>query len=52
MKSTVKKNALADINNQVSELSVLIASKVLQKEISEQDQKGLVDKYLKEAGDK
>ena len=28
-----------DINNQVSELSVLIASKVLRKEISEQDQK-------------
>ncbi|WP_182469316.1 F0F1 ATP synthase subunit B [Staphylococcus devriesei] len=47
-----KERALADINNQVSELSVLIASKVLQKEISEQDQKALVDKYLKEAGDK
>ncbi|MCQ9279362.1 F0F1 ATP synthase subunit B [Staphylococcus borealis] len=47
-----KERALADINNRVSELSVLIASKVLQKEISEQDQKELVDKYLKEAGDK
>ncbi|PTK65900.1 ATP synthase F0 subunit B [Staphylococcus borealis] len=47
-----KERAIADINNQVSELSVLIASKVLQKEISEQDQKELVDKYLKEAGDK
>ncbi|WP_447550245.1 F0F1 ATP synthase subunit B [Staphylococcus haemolyticus] len=47
-----KERALADINNQVSELSVLIASKVLKKEISEQDQKELVDKYLKEAGDK
>lgn len=47
-----KERALADINNQVSELSVLIASKVLQKEISEQDQKALVDKYIKEAGDK
>lgn len=47
-----KERALADINNQVSELSVLIASKVLRKEISEQDQKALVDKYLKEAGDK
>ena len=46
-----KERALADINNQVSELSVLIASKVLKKEISEQDQKELVDKYLKEAGD-
>ena len=47
-----KERALADINNQVSELSVLIASKVLRKEISEQDQKELVEKYLKEAGDK
>ncbi|HDI0162992.1 TPA: F0F1 ATP synthase subunit B [Staphylococcus aureus] len=47
-----KERAIADINNQVSELSVLIASKVLRKEISEQDQKVLVDKYLKEAGDK
>lgn len=47
-----KGRALADINNQVSELSVLIASKVLRKEISEQDQKDLVEKYLKEAGDK
>lgn len=47
-----KERALADINNQLSELSVLIASKVLRKEISEQDQKDLVEKYLKEAGDK
>lgn len=47
-----KERAIADINNQVSELSVLIASKVLQKEISEQDQKALVDKYIKEVGDK
>ncbi|MEJ7209797.1 F0F1 ATP synthase subunit B [Staphylococcus capitis] len=47
-----KERALADIINQVSELSVLIASKVLRKEISEQDQKDLVEKYLKEAGDK
>ena len=47
-----KERALADINNQVSELSVRIASKVLQKEISEQDQKALVEKYIKEAGDK
>ncbi|ARJ50272.1 F0F1 ATP synthase subunit B [Staphylococcus lutrae] len=47
-----KERALAEINNQVSELSVLIASKVLRKEISEQDQKALVEKYVKEVGDK
>ena len=34
-----QKNVQFLINNQVSELSVLIASKVLRKEISEQDQK-------------
>lgn len=47
-----KERALAEINNQVSELSVLIASKVLRKEISEQDQKDLIEKYIKEVGDK
>ncbi|MCD8798203.1 F0F1 ATP synthase subunit B [Mammaliicoccus sciuri] len=47
-----KQRAIADINNRVSELSVLIASKVIKKEISEQDQKGLVEKYIKEVGDK
>ena len=47
-----KQRAIADINNRVSELSVLIASKVINKEISEQDQKELVEKYLKEAGEK
>ena len=47
-----KQRAIADINNRVSELSVLIASKVINKEISEQDQKELVEKYIKEAGDK
>ncbi len=45
-----KERAISDINNQVSELSVLIASKVLRKEISEQRSKELVEKYLKEAG--
>lgn len=47
-----KQRAIADINNRVSELSVLIASKVINKEISEQGQKELVEKYIKEAGEK
>lgn len=47
-----KERALVDINNQISQLSVSIAAKVLNKEISEEDQKALVDKYIKEAGDK
>lgn len=47
-----KQKAISDINERVSELSVLIASKVINKEISEKEQKDLVDKYIKEAGDK
>lgn len=47
-----KKRAIADINDRVAELSVLIASKVINKEINEKDQKDLVQQYIQEAGDK
>lgn len=47
-----KKRAIADINDRVAELSVLIASKVINKEINEQDQKVLVNQFIQEAGDK
>lgn len=47
-----KKKAVREINDQVADLSVLIAQKVIQKELSPQDQKDLIDKYLQEAGDK
>lgn len=47
-----KKRAIADINDRVAELSVLIASKVINKEINENDQKALVSQYIQEAGDK
>lgn len=47
-----KERAISEINDEVSKLSVLIASKILQKDISEQDQKDLIDKYIKEVGDK
>lgn len=47
-----KKRAIADINDRVAELSVLIASKVINKEIDENDQKALVSQYIQEAGDK
>ena len=46
-----KERALADINNQVSELSVLIALKYFKRNFRTRS-KELVDKYLKEAGDK
>lgn len=47
-----KKRALADINDRVAELSVLIASKIINKEISEKDQENLVRQFIQEAGDK
>ena len=47
-----KQRAIADINDRVAELSVLIAQKVINKEINEQDQKQLVREFIEEAGDK
>ncbi|MCK1975853.1 F0F1 ATP synthase subunit B [Jeotgalicoccus huakuii] len=47
-----KEQAVRDINDQVAELSVLIAEKMIVKELNVEDQKGLVSKYLQEAGDK
>ncbi|MCE4957594.1 F0F1 ATP synthase subunit B [Macrococcoides caseolyticum] len=47
-----KQRAIADINDRVAELSVLIAQKVINKEINVQDQKQLVQQFIQEAGDK
>jgi len=47
-----KEKAIRDINSQVSELSVLIAEKMISKEINQEDQKDLISRYLQEAGDK
>lgn len=47
-----KEKAIRDINSQVSEISVLIAEKMISKEINQEDQKDLVSRYLQEAGDK
>jgi F-type H+-transporting ATPase subunit b len=47
-----KEKAIAEINDQVAELSILIAEKMISKEIDHQDQQQLVKQYLQEAGDK
>lgn len=58
----IKEQAQADIQNekeqavkalqaQVSSLSVMIASKVIEKEISTEDQEKLIDEYIKEVGE-
>jgi F-type H+-transporting ATPase subunit b len=47
-----KEKAIAEINDQVAELSILIAEKMISKEMDHQDQQQLVKQYLQEAGDK
>ena len=47
-----KKRAIADINDRVAELSVLIAQKVINKEINAADQQQLVRDFIQEAGEK
>ncbi|MGG1290952.1 F0F1 ATP synthase subunit B [Bacillus smithii] len=46
-----KEQAVAELREQVASLSVLIASKVIEKELSEQDQEKLIQDFIKEAGE-
>lgn len=46
-----KEKALQALQDKVASLSVLIASKVIEKEISEQDQEKLINEYIKEVGE-
>lgn len=47
-----KENAVTAIREQVASLSVLIASKVIEKELTAQDQEKLISEYIQEAGEK
>jgi F-type H+-transporting ATPase subunit b len=47
-----KEKAVAAIREQVASLSVLIASKVIEKELSAEDQDKLINEYIHEAGEK
>jgi len=49
---TEKEKAVAALREQVASLSVMIASKVIEKELTEADQDKLINDYLQEAGDK
>lgn len=49
---TEKEKAVAALREQVASLSVMIASKVIEKELTEADQEKLINDYLQEAGDK
>lgn len=46
-----KDKALQELQDKVASLSVMIASKVIEKEISEQDQDQLIQEYIKEVGE-
>lgn len=46
-----KEKAVAAIREQVASLSVLIASKVIEKELSAEDQEKLINDYIQEAGE-
>lgn len=47
-----KNKAIAALRSQVSGMSVMIASKIIEKQIDEKSQEQLVDQYLKEVGSK
>ncbi len=46
-----KDKAIQALQDQVASLSVLIASKVIEKEISAQDQDKLIEEYIKQVGE-
>jgi F-type H+-transporting ATPase subunit b len=45
-----KNKAIASLRGQVSAMSVMIASKIIEKQVDEKSQQELVDRYLKEVG--
>ncbi|MFC4100431.1 F0F1 ATP synthase subunit B [Paenibacillus xanthanilyticus] len=47
-----KDKAIASLRGQVAGMSVMIASKIIEKQIDEKSQEQLVDQYLKEVGSK
>jgi F-type H+-transporting ATPase subunit b len=47
-----KNKAVAALKGQVSAMSVMIASKIIEKQIDEKTQQDLVNQYLKEVGEK
>ena len=46
-----KKKAINDAKNEISGLAMAIAGKVVERELNEQDQKGLIDSFIDGLGD-
>lgn len=47
-----RSNAFAELREDVSSISIMIASKVLEKDIDESDHREMIDKFIGEIGDK
>ncbi len=46
-----KKKAIQDAKNEISGLAMAIAGKVVERELNEQDQAGMIDRFIAELGD-
>lgn len=46
-----KKKAINDAKNEISGIAMAIASKVVERELKEKDQAGLIDRFINELGD-
>ena len=46
-----KKKAINDAKNEISGIAMAIASKVVERELGEEDQSGLIDRFINELGD-
>ena len=46
-----KKKAINDAKNEISGLAMAIASKVVERELGDEDQSGLIDRFIDELGD-
>ena len=46
-----KKKAINDAKNEISGLAMAIAGKVVERELAESDQQGLIDRFIAELGD-
>ncbi|SFE61273.1 ATP synthase F0 subcomplex B subunit [Alteribacillus iranensis] len=50
--SREKEQAVAELREQVGSLSVMIATKIIEKELDEKQQEQLIEEYVKEAGER
>ena len=46
-----KKKAINDAKNEISDLAMAIAGKVVERELSSADQDGMIDRFIEELGD-